>query len=404
MRHIAQILLGPAVIFLASIAIVVGSTSAQAWTLTTLHAFCSDRCYDGEQLTGGLAMDGAGSLYGITHQGGVFNGGTAFQLSHDAGRGTWKYRVLYNFGGAPSGRFIIDTGGNLYGASGDPGAVFELTPGKGQGWTKKVIYKFCHRDSFCSDGYDPTGSLTYAGAESGAPYDGISPLFGTAQGGGRYHYGTVYSLTPTAKKLWHLRVLYAFCQERHCRNGWQPTGMLLQSASDLYVSTDRGGLHDMGTILKLSATDGKANKGVEAFYRFCAVKDCPDGGAPSGLTSDSVGNLLGNAGVGGANRIKDRCPRAAAHSTDWRPAAAKRACMISAASKTVWTASHLMASSCSILRVTCSVLQRLVAAVLAEGFLEMAPSLNSQAGLSTRSTVFVFRAAALTGIIRKDRW
>ncbi len=41
----------------------------------------------------------------------------------------------------------------------------------------KVLHSF---DCNSSDGCFPVAGLTYAGAASGVPFDGVSPLYGTA--------------------------------------------------------------------------------------------------------------------------------------------------------------------------------------------------------------------------------
>jgi uncharacterized repeat protein (TIGR03803 family) len=53
-----------------------------SWDETILHAFCSlKNCRDGAGPYGGLIVDATGNLYGMTLNGGRFNGGTVFELS-----------------------------------------------------------------------------------------------------------------------------------------------------------------------------------------------------------------------------------------------------------------------------------------------------------------------------------
>jgi uncharacterized repeat protein (TIGR03803 family) len=66
-----------------------------AWTETVLYLFCSqtggNRCLDGNGPAGGLVMDGAGNLYGVTGAGGTVDlnppvqprGGTVFMLEQN---------------------------------------------------------------------------------------------------------------------------------------------------------------------------------------------------------------------------------------------------------------------------------------------------------------------------------
>src|SRR5262245_7511136 len=65
-----------------------------------------------------LVLDAAGNLYGMTVQGGDFNGGTVFRLSPSATG--WTHEVLHHFtggedGGQPYGGVTLDAEGNVYG-------------------------------------------------------------------------------------------------------------------------------------------------------------------------------------------------------------------------------------------------------------------------------------------------
>jgi uncharacterized repeat protein (TIGR03803 family) len=301
-----------------------GAGSAQAWTLTTIHSFCSDSCYDGQGPSGGLAMDAAGNLYGTTQQGGI-NGyggwGTVFELVWNPSKTRWDEHVTYNFcgsckeGGYPTDvRPVVDTAGNLYGTTGyggqrGGGTLFRLTPdSKGKRWSLSRLYDFCTKDSTCPDGLNPSGPLTYAGAETGALYDGTSPLFGTTWFGGKYRHGVAFSLVPTLKGKWKLKVLYAFCKDTRCKNGAGPRGLIADGTGNLYVAANYGGIHtknvDGGTLLKLSTTDSKANRDALPLYRFCTLPKCVDGASPNGLTTDATGAFLGATFYGGANHEK----------------------------------------------------------------------------------------------------
>jgi hypothetical protein len=88
-----------------------------------------------------VIFDGSGNLYGTTYQGttsnsycGGFGCGIALQLT-PAANGTWSERVLFSFngedGGMPYAGLILDSAGNLYGATNGGGTygngvVFEV--------------------------------------------------------------------------------------------------------------------------------------------------------------------------------------------------------------------------------------------------------------------------------------
>jgi uncharacterized repeat protein (TIGR03803 family) len=121
--------------------------SGGGWAEKVLYAFCSlSGCADGYRpLAGPLVMDPAGNLYGTTIFGGTStrcNGtcGVVFELEPNG-----KETVLHNFTGGRDGAIpavgvILDSRGNLYGATeeggdlkcqpkyGGCGVVFEITP------------------------------------------------------------------------------------------------------------------------------------------------------------------------------------------------------------------------------------------------------------------------------------
>jgi len=110
---------------LAILTIVLFAASAcAAQQETVLHSFGNGS--DGGGPSGGLIIDAAGNLYGITYYGGIHGGchsgcGTAFELSPRAG-GAWTETVMHSFGGgsdgkSPSSVLLMDSAGNLYGTT-----------------------------------------------------------------------------------------------------------------------------------------------------------------------------------------------------------------------------------------------------------------------------------------------
>src|SRR5262249_9004459 len=102
-----------------------------------LYNFCSKaHCADGLHPSAGVTEDQAGSIFGVTAEGGDANdGGVAFEFQNGV------LQVLHKFasgadGCTPLGGLIMDAAGNLYGttsgcgagAAGDGGTVFELSP------------------------------------------------------------------------------------------------------------------------------------------------------------------------------------------------------------------------------------------------------------------------------------
>jgi uncharacterized repeat protein (TIGR03803 family) len=151
------------------------SRAGGGWTENVLYSFGANGT-DGVEPYAGLIFDDAGNLYGTTFVGGTYNGGTVFELTPQAGGG-WTEKVLHSFGNGTDGfqpyaGLIFDGTGNLYGTTyGGAGAVFELTPQAGGGWTEKVLHRF---NSNGTDGYLPLGGLIL---------DAAGNLYGTTQHG-----------------------------------------------------------------------------------------------------------------------------------------------------------------------------------------------------------------------------
>ena len=322
-------------------AVPASAAAAPGWVFKTLYRFgASGKTLDGRGIVSGLVRDAAGNLYGTTSGGGAHRQGTVFKLAPD-GRET----VLYSFcavprcadGTGPMGGVILDASGNLYGmaytgAAHAAGAVFELTPAG----VESVLYAFCSAAE-CTDGGYPEGGLVM---------DGTGNLYGTARSGGAgppFNKGVVFRLSPGGIET----VLYDFCSEPNCADGFAPSaGLVLDGAGNLYGTTlysDAGGvvfklasaggatvLCDFGVSCAFGATpaapviiDGAGNiygttveggshnegtvfalapeGGGTVLYDFCAKKSCADGAQPwAGLVRDGSGNLYGTTKAGGA--------------------------------------------------------------------------------------------------------
>jgi hypothetical protein len=61
--------------------LIVDPGTGEAWTLNTLHSFCSEaNCVDGDRPEAALLRDPAGNVYGTTEVGGANNSGVVFEL------------------------------------------------------------------------------------------------------------------------------------------------------------------------------------------------------------------------------------------------------------------------------------------------------------------------------------
>jgi uncharacterized repeat protein (TIGR03803 family) len=286
----------------------VSSAQANQYKLRTLYSFCSEfSCADGFSPTSGLVMDSAGDLYGVA-AGGTHGGGIAYKLSHVPGRAKWNIKVLYNFcalagcsdGQVIPGSLVLDVHGNLYGltsygGSAGSGTVFELTPGRtGKYDILHTLYSFCSKDSACTDGQDAT-ALTYRGAAAGAPYDGVSPLYGVTLRGGKHFRGVAFSLVPGHP---HEHLLYVFCQKAGCSDGALPQTLTFDPAGNLVGVAQLADFR--GLIFRLSPVVGQKRWTETTVYTFCALPNCSDGNVPSGAPIfDANGNMFGVTRQGG---------------------------------------------------------------------------------------------------------
>jgi len=287
-----------------------GNGADAAVTLKTLHSFCKGSvCKDGLNPENALLRDAGGNLYG-TSQGGKAGQGVLFRITASG-----EFQTLHSFcsakncadGATPMGAPIIDGDGNLYGVTlgggrNGGGTVYELSP-TDKSWKLHTLYDFCSA-SGCSDGSGPAAGLTYAGAQTGVPYDGSSPLFGTTADGGANGMGVAYELT-VKKGVRKETVIHDFCSQSGCADGENPAAaMIVDANGHLFGTTPHGGGgSSLGVVFELS----KQSKGYAetVLYTFCPTGGaCSDGQIPDGpLVQDAQGNLFGTAFAGGPTSV-----------------------------------------------------------------------------------------------------
>ena len=288
--------------------------AASAHELRVLHHFCSEQaCADGAFPKDNLVRDSSGNLYGIAHMGGAYNHGAVFQARKT--EGGWKYKVIYDFcsvelcadGADPDGGLIIDADGALYGTAtaggkdAPDGVAFKLTPDAyGKNWNLRVLYDFCSQLN-CVDGAAPAAALAYQGKDSGAPYDGVSPLYGVALGGGANIRGVAFELKPRPNDQWRFKVLWNFCSKggSFCLDGRSPQmPLLVDPKGNLFGVTPSGGFENVGVVFELRQKNDVWTE--TTIYSFCPSAGCVDGAVPSSaLLRDSEGNLYGTTTAGG---------------------------------------------------------------------------------------------------------
>jgi uncharacterized repeat protein (TIGR03803 family) len=195
--------------------------------------------------------------------------------------------VVYNFAGSsdgsnPNSTLTSDGVGNFYGTTNSGGTagsfgygtVFELSPNGSGGWNETVLYRFTGG----ADGASPA-------AGSNLILDGLGNLYGTTYSGGANGDGVVFELSRTDNS-WDETVLYSFASGTGGAN--PQSGLIFDSAGNLYGTTSTGGANGLGTVFKLSRFGGWTER---AIYPIFTNTGCSRGSA--GLTMDSAGNIFG---------------------------------------------------------------------------------------------------------------
>ena len=273
--------------------LIVAATPAQAQTLTVLYNFGNGPV--GSEPDSGLIMDHTGSLYGTTYDGGTQDYGTVYRLSR-AGSG-WTVLPLYSFLGGTDGAYPVadvafGPNGTLYGTTsgggnGGYGTVFNLRPPASVcktvlcPWTETVLYRFTGG----SDG--GFGNFPYGYADV-LVFDRAGNIYGTTPNGGAYGYGVVFKLTQSGGS-WTESVLWSFTGGD---DGANPlSGVIFDSAGNLYGTAESGGTHGEGVVYELSPSESGWTQST--LYSFGA-QDAP---YPfGGLAMDAQGNLYGTTG------------------------------------------------------------------------------------------------------------
>lgn len=276
-----------------------GRSVVQPWTETQLYRFTGGN--DGALPAGGLTLDSAGALYGTALLGG--GGGTGCHGSTcgvvyklTPSNGNWIQSVLYTFtggsdGGQPSGGVIFDTAGNLYGTAQTGGA-----------YRYGTVFQLTQLDfgwmenTLYAFQYGNDGAVPFAGLV----FDQAGDLLGTTTFGGARYGGTVFELTPSSGG-WTYAQLYALPgQEVSLCGAFGPlynATLTVDQAGNLYGTSACAGQYNWGSVFKLTFSNGA--------WQYTSLHDFSnfaDGGYPqSNVVIDSNGNLFGTAAFGGSS-------------------------------------------------------------------------------------------------------
>lgn len=170
----------------------------------------------------------------------------------------WRIRLLAGTAGPLAAAAALAAGG--------------ASPALAKGASYEVLYNFSG-----TDGANPVVNVIK---------DKSGNLYGTTLNGGLYDDGTVFKITPAGVET----VLYSFSGGNY---GDQPySGLLEDSAGNLYGECIGGGKHQAGTVFKIAPDATETT-----LYAFTGKKD---GLWPRlGLIADRKGNLYGTTNFGG---------------------------------------------------------------------------------------------------------
>jgi len=286
------------------------------WSETIIVQFKGEESQDASSPSGGLILDSAGNLYGVTAYGGTGNCvllgtkagcGTVYELSPpQKNGGPWTETILYSFQGGndgyfPLGDLTFDKAGDLYGATdfgggkgnscnpyygGNCGTVFKLSPPKQKGgtWSEQVVFSFAGP----KDGANPNGGLVL---------DNEGAIYGTTFAGGNSGgecgtagCGTVFELKPPTRreKDWTERQLHLF---KAGSDGARPyAGVIFDAKGNIYGTT-------VGTVFRLAPSSKKSGEWKQTIlWQF--NNNAYD--SQGGLVFDRAHNLYGTTYSGNA--------------------------------------------------------------------------------------------------------
>lgn len=153
---------------------------------------------------------------------------------------------------------------------------------------ENVLYSFPASSNGCCGG-GPTAPLTS---------DGKGNFFGTTPRLGAYDNGSVFEVSPNGSE--YEITLYSFCQNSPaCLDGFDPeySGVIRDSAGNLYGTTAFGGANNCGLVYELSPSGNTWAENV--LYSFPPASDNDTNCTPLfGVIMDKAGNLFGTTSYG----------------------------------------------------------------------------------------------------------
>ena len=243
-----------------------------------------------------LVTDAAGNAYGTVAFGGQSQAGGVYQFSPTSG-----YHAIYGFSGPdgrqPQGNLVMDTAGNFYGTTIYGGAYKSGCNNQGCG----VVFRLSPPKN--GGAWTETVLYSFSGGDDGAnPQAGVildsaGNLYGTTEFGGSNGLGTVFEVSPAQGGTWTEIVILSVFE------GLSPLGSLVfDDAGNLFGTTGSSGPQGGGTVFGLSPGPG-GTWTYTLVYAFDGFNGSQDGDGPgAGLIFDNAGNLCGTTEYGGKYR------------------------------------------------------------------------------------------------------
>jgi uncharacterized repeat protein (TIGR03803 family) len=139
----------------------------------------------------------------------------------------------------------------------------------------------------------------FDGTDGAAPSELVQAtggnLYGTTGRGGVNDLGTVFKISPNGGPV---KTLYSFCSQTGCTDGYGPAAALVQATGgNFYGTTPVGVDTNSGTVFRITPSGS-----LTTLYSFCPQGlPCTDGDTPQGgLVQATGGNLYGTTSQGGA--------------------------------------------------------------------------------------------------------
>jgi uncharacterized repeat protein (TIGR03803 family) len=251
--------------------------------LQELAQFNGTSGYSGYNPFGIPLLDGHGGLYGTTVGNPSWSGDGAGNIFHYTPSGGLQSLASFNGtnGYSPDGGLVEDTSGNLYGTTNEGGSTYTgQLDGKGAFFEYSASGGLQALASFTGEnGEEPVGQLVT---------DGKGHFYGvTEEGGSSYGlpgdgagFGTLFEYSAAGG----LKTLVSFTGP----NGNNPlSGLVMDSAGNIYGATTGGGANGGGTLFEYSAS------GVfSTLTSFASLN-------PSSLILDGNGGFYGTSFGGG---------------------------------------------------------------------------------------------------------